>query len=153
VYGLAMVIVGIAALIVGPLAPKSLFYFREAEGKMIQSLYWTNNTVYDDLFACFQPFERLDKIDNRGIREHDDDTIYKEKATDYEKGISNFTRNHILNLRRNHIFFSNPPLKKLGSEERFVSASYADVREMQIANTVSRLQKINRPFLSPQTSS
>lgn len=93
-YGIAMVIINVAALIIGPLAPKTLYDFREMTGKLIQFLSWQEEFVEEDIFPCFQSLINLQHINEWGLREHKD-TNYSVNANEYVKGLSNFARSQI----------------------------------------------------------
>src|SRR5262249_48211820 len=56
VYGVAIIIVGIAIIIIGPFAPNTLYTSREILGKLMKSLYWSVGApipcINRDLFLC-----------------------------------------------------------------------------------------------------
>jgi hypothetical protein len=128
--GVAMTIVNVAALIIGPLAPKTLYTFREWTGHLIHSLHRKNDLVLNDIFSCFQPLDNLQKIDRRD-REYDDTnyiTAKQDSSKNYLIGLSNFARNNIINRREHYAFFNNP-CGKLDPSVRFISPSYDDVKK------------------------
>jgi hypothetical protein len=124
-YGIAMIIVNVAALVIGPLAPKTLYDFREMTGKLIPSLSWQKTFVEDDIFPCFQAFENLQNINNWDTPK--EDTIYP-SANAYLRGLSNFARSQI-KFRREHYAPFNNLFGKLDPNVRFVSPSYGDVEK------------------------
>jgi|GEM_PF-3061381 len=122
VYGVAMTIVSIAALIIGPLAPKVLYDLRESIGMLVQSLHRSDKFV-DDLFGCFQPIKNLKTI-NKDNKKHSD-TIYS-KNSDHIKGTNNFARSQV-KFRREHWAIFNQTFGKLDPNVTYISPSFDSV--------------------------
>lgn len=124
-YLIAMTVVNIAALIIGPLAPQTLYRFREMTGHLVQALH-REDTVVPDFFACFQPIEHLSEVRDRDYEK--DDTVYSEPKTDNSKGLNNFARGRVRILRKHYEICSNP-FGKLDHNVTFISPSYGSVLE------------------------
>lgn len=124
-YGVAMTIVNIAALVIGPLAPKHLYDLREITGKLVQSLNRTKTTA-PDFFKCFQHITTLSGI--KKWNRINDDTNYLTNASESSIGLSNFARAQVSFLR-NHYSICNNPFAKLGPNKTYKSASYGDVEK------------------------
>lgn len=125
-YGIAMTVVNIAALIIGPFAPKCLYDLRELTGKLVQSLNRSEEPVDDDFFRCFQEILTLENIYLRN--KLNDDTIYSPQAPGNIIGLNNLARANVRYLRANYVFCNNP-FGKLGYETSYTSASYASVEK------------------------
>lgn len=133
-YGVAMLIVNIAALVIGPLAPKTLYDAREATGWLIKRLHrqdrLTPGIFHGDLFPCLAPFGNLKNISKKNREQKDTD--YSDPSTDALRGLNNLARNEIW-FRRDHYACFNNPFGTLDPKVRFVSPSYGDVEKVQKA--------------------
>lgn len=120
-YGVAFTIINIAALVIGPFAPSTLYTFREITGQLIISMYRGNPAEYRKDFPCFQP-DNLNDLNHFGQKTFPD-TEYPSDALPYEIGMNNYTRAMIVHWRRTY----NPCIQLLGKldpKKAFVSSSY-----------------------------
>lgn len=126
-YGVAMEVVSATALIVGPLAPRSLYNLREAIGALVRSLNWNDKEKYmDDLFICFQPLKHLDHMITRAEQqdEEDPDDYVKHQLSWFAQGSIEFRReartpfNDCFRLVDPNIEYSSPNYKKLLKKKR-----------------------------------
>jgi hypothetical protein len=129
-YGVAMTIVNLTALIFGLLAPETLYDFREVTGKLVQSLYRKKDFV-DDLFACFQPLTNLKDIGKEWGEEGKKDTKYPHKVSKELKGMINFSRSQIKYRRENYSPF-NGPCGNLDPKDQFISPSYENKQQAKV---------------------
>lgn len=132
-YGVAMIAVSVAALIIGPFAPRTLYTFRERIGKLVQSLHWSTKPV-KDLFICFQSLQKIQKIDTYPGYDYEEDTINAPRASEHEIGLNEWAKAQVKYRRDNYAIFNNP-FGKLDPEVRYVSASYGDVQKAQAQAT------------------
>lgn len=125
VYALALTIVTLAALIIGPLAPKSLFHFRMALGNMEKSLYWGNGDSAWILFKCFQPVENLMTVDQWNRRQPDTEYLHEHgQENPTMNGLTNFARAQVQFRRHNNALF-NDCLHKFPENKAYISAALA----------------------------
>ena len=105
VYGLAMEVVAIASLIIGPFAPKEILYeMRNIAGKIDLALHRGDKTNPWIIFRCFQSIGNIDMEWNT----HYEDTLYGDEGVEdtscEDNGVNNL--NHFLiNLARAQIRF------------------------------------------------
>jgi hypothetical protein len=62
VYGIAMTIVSLTAVIVGPFAPKKLYDFRAAENKLLRLYYRKPEGRVPDMFRCFTDMRYRERL-------------------------------------------------------------------------------------------
>jgi hypothetical protein len=132
-YGVAMIAVSVAALIIGPFAPRTLYTFREMIGRLVQSLHRSNKPV-KDLFICFQYLQKLQKINSYPGYDFEDDTINAPRASEHAIGLNEWAKAQV-KYRRDHYAIFNNSFGKLDPEARYVSASYGDVEKAQAQAT------------------
>lgn len=122
-YAIAITIVGIAGVIIGPFAPKLLYDIRITAGKLDKSLNWDENSPWI-LFRCFQPIDNLMTID-QWDREYKDTAYLKENEKDDPilLGLTNYSRAQIKFRRDNHALF-NDCCQKYPQDKPFVSKSF-----------------------------
>lgn len=129
-YGVALTIVSVAALIIGPLGIKhvTLYDLREIAGHLVQALYRNEPGAKQDLFICFQAFENLTTIETQVYNPERMNTIYPLNASDTYMALIDFASANI-RFRRNHYALFNNPFGKLDPKVKYVSASYGDVEK------------------------
>ncbi len=94
-YTLALTIISVAAVIIGPFTPSKLYEFRKFYGHLEQELNrgdpeWT-------CAPCFQPIENLMNVDQWNLEK--EDTEYELDPID--KGLNNLTRGYVKFKRKN----------------------------------------------------
>ena len=93
-YGVALLIVDIAGVILAPFTPLALYDLRSLSGKLVRSL---ERGSEDTLFAtCFQVRGKLTKL-RQSVTVHAD-TAYPQEMTAGQKAMIHFARASILNL-------------------------------------------------------
>lgn len=130
-YGVALAVVSVAALIIGPLNIKgaTLYDLREIAGHLVQALYRNGPEASTDLFICFQAIKNLKTIESNYFNNPEwNNTIYPPNASDPKKGLIDFASANI-HFRRNHYAIFNNPFGKLDPKVKYVSASYGDVEK------------------------
>lgn len=130
-YGVALMVVSVAALIIGPLNIKgvTLYDLREIAGHLVQALYRNGPEAKKDLFICFQAFKNLKTIKkDDNINPEEDNTLYPPHASDTKEKLIDFASANIY-FRRKHYAIFNNPFGKLDRKVRYVSASYGDVEK------------------------
>ncbi len=130
VYGLAMTAVSIAALIIGPLAPKKLYDLQKMEGKLIQRYHRVQGQVFEDTFACFTPMPLSALVSEFGKRKFKD-TIYPGN-TKSDQAYANYARAFTKHFRKNRVIFVNP-FHKYRENESYISAGFKSLHEALIA--------------------
>lgn len=129
-YGVALMVISIATLVIAPFRPNTVYDMRERVGQIVESLYWHETSDYEyDLFPCFQPYYSLYEMD-QGNTVHDEDTNYNFQATQYEIGLNNLARRNVYFLRDNHNVFNCPP-EKLGRTAQLISPIYGEVQKVK----------------------
>lgn len=131
-YGVAMLVVSATALIIGPLAPRSLYTLREAIGALVQSLNWNDREEYmNDVFLCFQPLRNIERM--KTSTPYDDDRTVYPNGDPYEDesvaimvGLSNYARQNV-EFRRNNRSPFNDCFRKLNPNEAYVSQAHNSV--------------------------
>lgn len=130
-YGLAMIVTSIAALVIAPFRPNTLYDLRKLEGDLIDALYWhETDDALGEPYPCFTPLFSLYEVHYRNFLH--DDTNYNPQATQDEIGLNNMARSNVRFLRKHYgIFncFSNNPFKKLDPTVEFISPAYGDVKK------------------------
>jgi hypothetical protein len=111
-YAIVLTVIGISALIIGPLAPKILHDFRRVAGNVEKSLNWGNADSAWIIFKCFQPIENLMTV-KEWSREYPDTSYYPQKTKNRSilKGLANFARAQIKFRRENRALFNDCFLK------------------------------------------
>lgn len=128
-YGIAMMVVSIAALLITPFYPYTIYSMREWIGQLIQSLEWHEIDHYDrDPFPCFAPIDSLSEA--HFFNKKYDNTYYKTGASAYEIGLNNLARAYV-EFRRTHYHPCNDPLRLLDPEVQYISPCYGDVLKAQ----------------------
>jgi hypothetical protein len=102
-YGLAMTIVTVAALILGAFSPQTLYESRQLLGEIEQAANWGKKHTPWTLAPCFQPFP-LNSLKTRYGKYHYTDTLYRNDDA-FETGLANFGRASILRRRRVYNLF------------------------------------------------
>lgn len=122
-YGMALTIIGIAGVVIGPLAPKILYDIRVTAGKVEKALNWGNENSPWILFKCFQPCDNLMKM-YEWSRQNKDTEYLKENEKDDATlhGLTNFARAQII-FRRNNKALFNDCLKKYPEDKPYTSQS------------------------------
>jgi hypothetical protein len=121
-YAIALTVIGISAVIIGPLAPKILHDMRKTAGNIEKSLNWGNADSAWILFKCFQPVDNIMTID-QWDRTYIDTSYHDENEKDASilNGLSNFARAQI-KFRREHPALFNDCLQKYPEDKPYISA-------------------------------
>jgi len=98
VYTLALTIIAIAAVIIGPFAPRKLYEFRHLEGQLEIDLVRGQDEFWM-IAPCFHSFYNLMDIHKKD-KVHDD-TKYHNDPTMH--GCNNITRNYVIRRRSNRL--------------------------------------------------
>jgi hypothetical protein len=120
-YGVAMEVVSATALIVGPLAPRTLYTLREAIGALVRSLNWNDRQDYmNDLFMCFQPIKSIDRMIKTAQRDNRNPVGYIQiQLNQYAENNIKFRRenrtpfNDCYRLVDPNVEYSSPSYKKI----------------------------------------
>lgn len=126
IYATAMAVVSISAVIIGPLAPKTLYVFRTTLGEMEKSLNWGETGSIWTLYRCFQPYINLKDIKYWRYRESFPDTHYQEgfynldlPCNEILRGMTHYARSYISANRRGAQLFNG--CKRLSSDLPYIS--------------------------------
>ncbi len=124
-YGLAIIIVSIAAVLICSFAFSKVYDFREKIGSLITKMQRGDNS--NDLSPCFVPFRYLSKMGQANPIKYMGVT-YPKNLTPYEHRLISFAWAQIHFLRNNYAPFHNPiPIKgRLDPNIAYVSSSYCD---------------------------
>lgn len=102
VYGLAMTIMTLAGVLIGPFSSRNLYSIRKIVGNLEKGLNWGKQYSFWNLNLCFQPIFNLMTV-------HKKSQVYSD--TEYEtpnptlRGVTNVIRNHIqFNRRYRNVF-------------------------------------------------
>lgn len=128
VYGIAMIVVSATALIVGPLAPKKLYDFREMENQLMRKYYRIPNGHFTTPFECFlsiNNIQRQEKYSRRYL-----DTVYSNPNSKIENAMNNYTKAFI-NHHREHASPCFKNGRKLEKDEIYTSPTMADIEKLQ----------------------
>lgn len=120
-YGVAMEVISVTALVVGPLAPRSLYTLREAVGALVRSLNWNDRQEYmNDMFICFQPLKNLNRMITRAEEQQKNPVAFIQiQLNNYAQDNIEFRReeralfNDCFKLVDPNVEFSSPSYKKL----------------------------------------
>lgn len=124
-YGVALTITSLAAMIAIPFRPNLAYDFREAYGKIEQSLHWGVKHDKGTLSLCFQPIFNIDSNKSHyAMDKNYADTEYPEildpESEMLHRRLANYSRSLIL-FRRNHRNLFNDRMKKLDSSIAYKS--------------------------------
>jgi hypothetical protein len=123
-YAVALTVIGIAGVIIGPLAPKTLYDIRATAGKMEKSLHWGDDTSPWILFKCFQPISNLMTIGKEEWTRFNNATVYLKGKNDEESttlyGLTNLAR-ALIQFRRDHRAIFNDCFQKYAKNEPYKS--------------------------------
>ena len=103
-YTVALSILSIAALVIGPFAPVKLYDVRTLAAKLEITLHRGNESMV--LAPCFQPLSNLMTIALERDYEADD-TIYDSTWDPTMKGLSNLARSAIKHRRKDSVLFND----------------------------------------------
>lgn len=138
IYGVALMIVNIAALTIAPFASDTLYEFREQMGKLIIALYREDEDSYEaldkiqeedlepmvlhrDPFPCFTVWQHLLSLADWGENRLHKDTVY-DSEEGFLKAFNSYGRAEIQHRRR---VTKNSWCLKLG--DPFQSSSYSEI--------------------------
>lgn len=122
-YGIALLIMGIGAGIIGPLTPKAfLFKMRETIGKVELSLNKGDKSSVWIVYPCFQPLKNIDKLKTWGEGWKLENVQYPEEINNTEKGLLNLAALQI-DFKRKHRAIFNDCFRLLPDNASYVSAS------------------------------
>lgn len=118
-YSLAMTIVTLSAVIIGPFAPSKLYDLRARVGRLENKLNRGEDSIWNRA-PCFQPLENLMHIHH---------LQYVKKDTQYEDepslhGLNNLARSYVKFRRTNRNLFNDCACLQ-SQDKAYVSAAYA----------------------------
>lgn len=128
VYSVAMTIVSLAAVIVGPLAPKTLYDFREMQNKLLRSYHRMPEGQIFDITPCFTTIGSIQK--EYLFEKPFYDVDYSQCTCPTDKAFSNYACLYISSMRENRRICNNGG-RRLGKNEIYTSPAAADIEKIK----------------------
>jgi hypothetical protein len=125
-YALVLTMVGIAGVLIGPLAPKTLYHIRMTIGKLERSLNWGVEHNSWNLFRCLHRIDNLTKIDWRYVHDYDNtEYIHDNESKKIEQTLHGLTNLAylLINFRRENSRLFNDCFRTYPMNKPYISAS------------------------------